>query len=350
MAEVSNNDQLKKEDLNEFDTQIHNLFKHSKIILELQNKLKHSDNNLILANLTRYIKAYNKTPCEQHVEFFRAIYHPYRRAILKGLEVKDENFWLKNNSVSVQYGKTLNKELPEGKKIRIHLKSIYTSALYIQEITEKSLSGLSEDAYENRSELSLADYFILYLYKIFHCIAPSDDRSTLKSIIHSIEDELGISNEDVSNNTSNNTSNNSNTNNTNNLTNILSPVMSMASNLLKNSGIGNDMPANTRIPSEKELLNVTNSILTNKSLQEGFSDIINDVKGCNNVNDLIIKLTSSLNNPKLINPISEVINVSPSELSSKIQQLQSVGPNVIPSLMSSMGIDPNNILQNNTQQ
>lgn len=269
-----------------FDKEFRSLYK------QLEETLIESDaghitlnrNNPILVSLRRYMKVYDVTDPAEHIPYFLKIftqgssYIPYPEKI---------DTWL-SGGVKIQYGEGIKKV--EARKIGIYLGAIYRTARNLEKQDRDRLESYSSSAedYAKCYSLIRCDAIKLHLVRLFAAIVP-EKRKELNVLINLLEDELGIT-----------VGQNVNTE-VNPVPVIGNVVDSLAKTFLK--GGNND----NSLASMGDLGNVIGEMMGNEKVKETISSVVNGIKNCNNLQDIIGLMTKQLGSTELRDAVHQVL-------------------------------------------
>lgn len=173
-----------------FDREIKSLFTQS---LEILNIRYNVSVNLgkpkkDIAYLNRYKSIYTATKPSEHFGYFETLLEDKRKFILNTLDNDD---WLKNGNIVIQFGEGIKGLSDKCKDIKILLSNIYNCAIELQESAKKLVSDLSDEYAQNR-DLIRPSIILLHLMRIFYAICEEEDKKTIGLIVTKLEIDLNI--------------------------------------------------------------------------------------------------------------------------------------------------------------
>lgn len=265
---------LRKSTMEAFNKSMSDLFKvceniqRAKELTNLKLNLEKRVNP-ITKYFSKYVAVYRKTEPDEHVPDVVAMFKRHRHSILKG----DDDTWLKEKSVTLQYGDGLK----ETKDIKIMLSSFYTSGLQVKEAVEKQLEGLSQEAYEDRVELIYCDVMRLHLYRLmYEAVEAGPDKEALGKIVKNIEKELGLESSETVDTTPDFN---------------LGSILGEAAKIAQKQGI---VGPGAKMPSQEELTKVIGGLFNSPAIKETFGSLLGGLKDAQSPEQLIGKLSESL--------------------------------------------------------
>ena len=207
-----------------------------------------------------------------------------------------DNSWITDTDVCISIG--------DNKDRCVKCSTIYKKTLKLKEEKEKSLEGLSDDAFENAEEINFPDIFMLYVYRMFKASVLNEDEQTKITVhLNTIQSDLGIDNS----NSPNIKNNNSNPMPNNPLGDILNNLGPMIGNLTK--GFGNmNMKGNNGMPNINGILSgLTGMMGNNPQLSKVVGETFGDLGECKTPQEMMGKLVGKISNPELQSAISSGI-------------------------------------------
>ena len=239
-------------DIKKIDKSIRGLFTLLRTILETNEKrnLKITrKRNPILSRLDKYVKIYEKTKIEDHINHFERIYESNHINIMKG---PDRDAWIKNNNIMIQSS-------PDAK---IYLSGIYNTSCKLKTDIENSFRGLPDIG--DSLELKFSTAFLLHLYRIFYEISDSEsDQKILSGYISKLEKNAGVKKSKKAGG------------------GAFDGVMDMATGFMEKMGI--KLPKGQKMPDLGQLMNDPRA-----------NSVFKQVKECNNIQDLLGKVMGGL--------------------------------------------------------
>lgn len=237
--------------------------------------------SIITKYLNNYIRSYGSKgiPLENHTQFVKNTYDTFRDFILdRGTDFS----WVADESVMIVFG---SKEEPSP-NMRIMFSAFYRHAKRLVAKTEKELIGRPDKEYQGRKELIYPDVMLLYLYRMFQCVAPEEERHRVGSIVSHIESELGIENgSSIS-------------------TRMESSPLSMVTNMMASLGL--KPPDGSAMPNPADFDNVLGKLMNKPEVQQGMKELMNSFKAGTDLSTMIGGVVQKMNDGSL-EPMAKVI-------------------------------------------
>lgn len=294
-----------------FQAELQKFFKHCLHIISTKDAIKMAletnGKNPVLEHLNKYIKAAEKSKVEFMRDEFWTFYLKYAKAILKG---HHRHTWLSGPKMDISLSYGLSTNTAKHDKIKIHLSILYRQAVQIQEETEEQLDGLPEtDETQQKQELIYPEIFMLHFYRLFREAAKSylpdakgnkaeiktagqsfslaeikKHHAQLSALVLAIEKELGVKpNADAEENFSS------------------VGLVGMAASLAKQIGI--PIPQDAEMPNDSQAVGVMKELFNQPEAKQ----LLTDVQECKDPQQLLQKMASRLNDPKLAQAIQTTL-------------------------------------------
>ena len=170
-----------------FDTELRSLFKLSLSILNTRYSLSKKRKELLY--LERYMAIYEKMDVEEFHRDFANLFNFKRKQILKTL---DDDSWLREGSIEIQFGKGVEGLEEKCKEIKIMLSHIYKCAVELRDIALKTLDNLSDELSSGNEDLTRPSFILLHLLRLFYAVSDDSDKSSLSPLIEKLERDLNV--------------------------------------------------------------------------------------------------------------------------------------------------------------
>lgn len=275
-----------------FDRELRALLSQSGEILDTRYGIR---NNVKVRKETscmeRFESIYNKLPASEFYVYFEKLFKRRRNLILKSL---DNDSWLKNGNIVIQFGEDVKELQGKCDNIKILLSNIYNCALELKESSINTFSDFSEELAGQDKNIIRPSIVLLHLMRIFYILTENeDDKLALSIIVNTLEEDLNVKNKTVKPNFPNlsNLTNplSSLAANTDMLSDTLSTVFNVVTNVAKQVGIeGMD---DLQAPTGQQLKEGLDSTINNEKVQTGISNLMIAI---NNKEDMVTSFTSFL--------------------------------------------------------
>ncbi len=272
-------------DLSGFDKNVMELFDVAKEILKAHEKrrLKGLDRSSpFLTHLEKYIKTYSKTEPEEHVGYFEKVFNDNKRMIMLG----PQRNWLEDAKVIISYGEDYGLKT----EMKFHVSSIYFTACKMRDEIKEENEGLPDTT--DSVELGYPSRFMLFLYRIFREITPSDNEKTKLTVhIDTLESSSGVRSASTNPN------------------DMLSGVFDMFE---KASG--------TKIPRDKlpgkgtDITKMFSELLNDEKTKSMLGNVMQSLNGAGGANDIVSKLVGALGSAGGSTPSAPVVHEQASQI------------------------------------
>jgi hypothetical protein len=234
-----------------------------------------------IACLKKYNDIYVRTLQQEHFVYFEKLLIEKRSLILKSLDNDD---WLKNGNIVIQFGKYIPALKDKCDNIKIMLSKIYVAAVELQDSAYAIVNDLNEEYVGDNKDLIRPSIILLHLMRLFYIVCEEDSsKLQLASMIGTLENDLNVKNRLIVTTTPQ-------------VPTIapstgagLANVFTAITEGLKQVGV--QLPDDFEPPSETQVNEVLNGILKNDALQ-GF--IKNIAASINNNDDMGTTMNSVL--------------------------------------------------------
>jgi hypothetical protein len=253
--------------------------------------------------LDKYLSIYKKMKPEEHYEYVENIYNRNRVGILN---TRNDDSWLRNGNVVIQFGQG-TKGLPEKcKPVRIMVSNIYKMACELQAQMEKSLEGLDEKYSQGAGGKNLIrpSILLLHLFRIFYYLNDGIDKPQLGEIVTAYEEDLRIEKKTVG-------SEPWNTNVAGNVANImgngagLSGIFNMATTMMEKMGI--KPPEGLKAPTEDQIANIMTGVFNDENTQNAIQGMFTQLQGCNDFNSMVQTVVKNVADPNTMEAIQGAV-------------------------------------------
>jgi hypothetical protein len=287
-----------------------------------------------IVSINRYLNLYNQMQPEEHFAFFELVYNRNRNDILNTLQVfKDINnkimqsediigmpsflskqFWLCTKNINIQFGDGVKNFAEKYRNIRLPLSTIYNMALSLQEAAEKIMQDIDKDFISPNiaQDIIRPNILLLHLMRIFYYLNDGIDRTPLGEIVTYLEVELGTKGRTVGSepwlhkrNTLSNADPNSG----------IASIFNFGFNIMRQFGL--DPPKDITIPTEADLKNTLDTVLSNDITKNAMQNITKAISPMVNGQNS----TGEIPSDKISEMFTTVINnIAKPETLSAIQQ------------------------------
>lgn len=226
--------------------------------------------NPIMTYFRQYVEVYKKkTEPDEHIPDVVAMFKRHRHSILKG----ESDDWLKDKNVTLQFCDGLK----ETSDIRIMISAFYNNAIQVKDSLKEQLSGLPQEALEERVELVYCNVLRLHLYRLMHAsVEAGPDKEALGKIVKSIEEQLGLASAETVDTTPDF-----------NLTNIIGE----AAKLAKQQGI---VGPGTKMPNETDITSIFGKLFNSPAIKDTLGSLLGGLQEARTPEQLMGKLGESL--------------------------------------------------------
>jgi hypothetical protein len=283
-----------------FDKSMRALIEHLLVVMETKEKLELfvGVTNPVVKYLRKYRSIYEKTSNDplEHVNYIKPWYNKLRRKILQGGDQ-----WLLDETVYIQYGAGTSGE-NKAKEYRIMLSTIYNAAVTMRDKKEKQLEGCPDEDWEKAYELNYPDIILLHIYRILTIVADNEeDRKKLQEHVRTLEEELQIEQGEAPKSGG------------------LDGIVGAATQMISRLGI--KPPPGQRMPTDKEVTGLFESVFKNGKTQEAITQLVSGVQNSKDVPELMENLLKGFKENNLTETITEAL--SQTALSAEMSAQQS---------------------------
>lgn len=273
-------------DLSGFDKNVMELFDLCKDVLKSneKRKLKGLDRGTPFLNrLDKYIKIYSKTEPSEHVGYFEKIFNDNKRMIMLGPQ---RDAWISDKDIIISYGEDYGLKT----EMKFHISAIYFTSCRMRDEIKEENEGLPDTT--DSVELGYPSRFLLFLYRIFREITPSDNEKTKLTVhVETLESSAGVR------------SSSSNPND------MLSGVFDMFE---KASG--------TKIPRDKlpgkgtDITKMFGELLNDEKTKSMIGGVMSSLKDSKNAGDIVTKMIGALGSAGGNTPSAHVVHEQASQI------------------------------------
>jgi hypothetical protein len=276
----------------EFDNNLRGLVKTCQEVIKAENNLSmfsSTQDNLIVKYLNKYDESFRldpPLPLVKHKPFILELYRRFKDTILE----KNTDFsWIENATLIIIFG---DGDKHPSKNMRIMFSAFYRHALKLVERVENDLRDRPESERDSRIELNYPDALLMYLYRMFREVAPSEDKSALDAIVRHLETELGVidgSHPDT-------------------VADPMAGMLAMAGSFMKKIGVA--LPPDAKMPNGADLGSALSSVLSNPKTLESINGIVKSVGGCKDPGQMFNVLGEQMRDGKLNDLLSQIQSVA----------------------------------------
>ena len=190
----------------------------------------------------------------------------------------------------------------KAKEYRIMLSTIYNAAVTMRDKKERQLEGCPDEDWEKAYELNYPDIILLHVYRILAIVADNEeDRKKLQEHVRTLEEELQIEQGEAPQSGG------------------LDGIVGAATQMISRLGI--KPPAGQRMPTDKEVTGLFESVFKNGKTQEAITQLVSGVQNSKDVPELMENLLKGFKENNLTETITEAL--SQTALSAEMSAQQS---------------------------
>ena len=216
----------------------------------------------------------------------------------------EDDGWLKNQNISIQFGDGIKGTVEKCRMIRIMLSDIYKMAADLKAKAEKSLDGIDEKFVKEIAgrDLIRTDILLLHLMRIFYYLNDGTDKQQLGEIVTHIENDLGVTSKIQVVEESKGTP-----------IKGLSSIFNLAIDLMKKMGV--EPPTGVKQPTEEELGSVLSNVFGDKSTQSAIQTLFSGLQnnGGGDLSDIVKGVVKNVSDPSTMATINETIQKTAKE-------------------------------------